>query len=153
MSQIGLIKSYRWRRIMKLLKKCPRGLTWFVPLIFLCSAPLMAQSIWLTSDQKSSVSLEIIKPSFENYSGEIDTKLLNMVTFLSIKNHFQKDIAFVAEIPFAKPTSKRLIFIMPAALLGKQNQPLSAIRTWAWKLETGIIILPETSVFVCHLLR
>ena len=86
---------------MKLLKKCPRGLTWFVPLIFLCSAPLMAQSIWLTSDQKSSVSLEIIKPSFENYSGEIDTKLLNMVTFLSIKNHFQKDIAFVAEIPFA----------------------------------------------------
>ncbi len=86
---------------MRLHKSKPGYVICAAIMFFLYSTPLIAQSIWLASDQKSSASLEIIKPSFENYSSEIDTKLLNMVTFLSVINHFQKDIAFVVEIPFA----------------------------------------------------
>jgi hypothetical protein len=86
---------------MKKYSETTRAAIAFLFVLMILPSSLLSQSIWQKPSDKGSVRLEILKPSIESFYGDLNTRLLNMVTYLGFRFPLDKDVYIIAQIPFS----------------------------------------------------
>jgi hypothetical protein len=80
-------------------------------ILIILPSSLFSQSIWQKPSDEGSVRLEILKPSFEYFYGNLNTRLLNMVTYLDFRTRLDKGLYLVTQIPFSNVDCEQICIV------------------------------------------